>query len=128
MALGTAGDVHFDNGGDQALSAPAGGGLAVPDSAHDGVAPPLGDGGRIDLPAVFSLLSTLGLADVAAAGATAAGAHADDLSTGTPDDVTTTLTDVAPTGEDGAGASATGSPDADMTTVPDGRRHYYHTG
>ena len=52
-----------------------------------------GDGMSIDLPAVLSLLSTLGPADVAdaGAGANAAGAHVDALTAGPPDDATTTL-------------------------------------
>ena len=65
---GAAGDVHFDDGGDNARAVSAGaGGLAVPDSDHDGAAPTRGDVWRIqpalgltvDIPAVLSLLSTL---------------------------------------------------------------------
>ena len=42
------GHVHFDGGGDQALSYSIdGGGIAVSDSAHDGVAPTRGAGVRI---------------------------------------------------------------------------------
>ena len=55
----------------------------------------------------------LGLSTLApAAGAAAPAADA-------PDDVPTTLTDEAPTAEDGAGVAVPGAPDDDMMTVTD---------
>ena len=76
MALDAAGDVHFDDGGDQALAdSNDDGGIAVVSSAHDNIAPHRENGVCIqacleldvDLPAELSLLSTLDPADDAAA-------------------------------------------------------------